>query len=384
MIVWGGTTDHTFTNTGGIYDPETDTWTPTSTINAPTPRTDHTAVWTGSRMIVWGGLGPGPGYSVSLNTGGIYDPATDTWTAISTTNAPTIRRSHSAVWTGSKMIVFGGVDEFLTEIYRNDGGVYDPVSDTWTATSTHSVGRSSHTAVWNGSRMIVWGGYLGNFDVTDDGGIYDPATDTWTATSMVNAPTGRFRHTAVRMGSKMIVWGGKGAIQQTGAIYDPATDSWTATTTTNAPAPLPEHTAVWTGSKMIVWGGHGGIYLPPGPQGALVAGTERVFPLIPQCGIPDGAEPMSVNLAVTQPTAAGNLRLYPAGAPLSTVSSINYSIGQTRSNNAFVKLNGSGEVAVRLAPSGSAHFILDVNGYFDSSGSFFTLAPCRAVDTRNQ
>jgi len=33
-----------------------DTWTATSTTNAPTARVDHTAVWTGSEMIVWGGF----------------------------------------------------------------------------------------------------------------------------------------------------------------------------------------------------------------------------------------------------------------------------------------------------------------------------------------
>jgi hypothetical protein len=45
-----------------------DTWTPTSTTNAPTARYQHTAVWTGSEMIVWGGGADG---SV-LNTGGRY------------------------------------------------------------------------------------------------------------------------------------------------------------------------------------------------------------------------------------------------------------------------------------------------------------------------
>src|SRR5207253_1493057 len=37
-------------------DPCTDdTWTATNTTNAPTARSEHTAVWTGSEMIVWGG-----------------------------------------------------------------------------------------------------------------------------------------------------------------------------------------------------------------------------------------------------------------------------------------------------------------------------------------
>ena len=32
-----------------------DTWTATSTVNAPEARFYHTAVWTGREMIIWGG-----------------------------------------------------------------------------------------------------------------------------------------------------------------------------------------------------------------------------------------------------------------------------------------------------------------------------------------
>src|SRR2546426_3758396 len=53
------------------------------------PRTNHTAVWTGSVMIVWGG------YNIfNFNTGSKYDPATDNWTAISRMNAPSPRSGH--------------------------------------------------------------------------------------------------------------------------------------------------------------------------------------------------------------------------------------------------------------------------------------------------
>ena len=52
MIVWGG---NGLFNTGGRYNPSTDSWTATSTTNAPDARYGHTAVWTGSEMIVWGG-----------------------------------------------------------------------------------------------------------------------------------------------------------------------------------------------------------------------------------------------------------------------------------------------------------------------------------------
>ena len=79
-------------NTGGRYNPGTDSWTAMSTTNAPAARCCHTAVWTGSEMIVWGGdIG-------RLNTGGKYNPCTDNWTATSTTNAPDGRAlSHRGV-----------------------------------------------------------------------------------------------------------------------------------------------------------------------------------------------------------------------------------------------------------------------------------------------
>ena len=69
-----------FLNTGGRYNPSTDSWTATSTTNAPSGRNYHTAVWTGSEMIVWGGLMA----RTTLNTGGRYNPSTDSWTATST------------------------------------------------------------------------------------------------------------------------------------------------------------------------------------------------------------------------------------------------------------------------------------------------------------
>ena len=85
MIVWGGWNFPDRLNTGGKYNPSTDSWTATSTINAPERRYYHTAVWTGSEMIVWGGYA----FSGYLNTGGRYNPITNSWTVTSTINAPT-------------------------------------------------------------------------------------------------------------------------------------------------------------------------------------------------------------------------------------------------------------------------------------------------------
>jgi uncharacterized repeat protein (TIGR01451 family) len=107
---------------------------------------------------------------------------------------------------------------------------------------------------------------------------------------------------------------------------------------------------------------------PIGPFGGLALGasTDRILPMAGRCNIPSTARALSVNIAVTTATAPGNLRLYPAGAPLPASSSINYRAGQTRSNNAVVAVNPIGELAVRCTQaSGTVHLILDVNGYFE-------------------
>ena len=256
MIVWGGVVGpNTYTNTGGRYDPSTDTWAATSVANAPDGRASHTAVWTGSEMIVWGGNSGGTN---RLNTGGRYSPGTDSWVETSTTNAPTGRDSHTALWTGDEMIIWGGI---MVGSYLNTGGRYNPGADTWVATSTANVpsARFAHTAVWTGSEMIVWGGYT-NGNATNTGGRYDLSTDSWTATSTNNV-TDREYHTAVWTGSEMIVWAGyshtTSSDTNTGARYDPVTDIWTVISITSAPTARERHTAVWTANQMVAWGGQG-------------------------------------------------------------------------------------------------------------------------------
>jgi N-acetylneuraminic acid mutarotase len=267
MIVWGGVNGSSADlNDGGQYDPVANAWTATTTTGAPSAREWHTAVWTGSRMIVWGGFSG----SAEVNDGGQYDPVANAWTATATAGAPSGREYHTAVWTGSRMIVWGGVNS----AYLNDGGQYDPVANAWTATTTTGAPsiRYRHTAVWTGSRMIVWGG-LGS-GIPNDGGQYDPVANAWTLTTTTGAPSGREFHTAVWTSSRMIVWGGQGSVYlNDGGQYDPVANTWTATTTTGAPSVRQLHTAVWTGSRMIVWGGVGSASLNDGGQYDPVANT---------------------------------------------------------------------------------------------------------------
>jgi N-acetylneuraminic acid mutarotase len=206
MIVWGGFGAHGHENTGRRYNPNTDRWVAMTTTGAPTGRSGNAAVWTGTEMIVWGG-----GTDIEpngVNTGGRYNPTTNSWVATTTNNAPDARFGHAAVWTGTEMIVWGGYDNQHPPP-KNTGGRYNPSTDSWVATTINNApeGAFDHTAVWSGTEMIVWGGY-GGLPFLNTGGRYNPNTDSWVATTTNGAPAGRSIHTAVWTGTEMIVWGG--------------------------------------------------------------------------------------------------------------------------------------------------------------------------------
>jgi hypothetical protein len=230
MIVWGGYLfdgNSHFLNTGGRYNPTTDGWTGTSTANAPTSRRYHTAVWTGSEMIVWGGQDEN---FVPLNTGGLYDPRTNNWTATSTTNAPIARYSHTAVWSDNEMVVWSGYDG--SNYLGTEEGHTKP-SGTTTPTPTPTP--------------------IPTPPIPGTGGRYDPITDSWRATSIANAAPERYLHTAVWTGSEMIVWGGAdlNGYLDTGGRYCVQSGPTPSPTPTITPTPTPSPTPTPTPTPCI-------------------------------------------------------------------------------------------------------------------------------------
>src|SRR5262249_47636838 len=126
----------------------------------PGPRTYASAAWTGSEMLIWGGLAYGAGFK----DGGRYKPTAKLWAVIATNGAPAERYGHTAVWTGTEMIVWGGYNAADFSAY-GDGGRYNPATGNWTLLNGASASvpgpRVGHTAVWTGGEMIIWGGFGG-------------------------------------------------------------------------------------------------------------------------------------------------------------------------------------------------------------------------------
>lgn len=106
---------------------------------------------------------------------------------------------------------------------------------------------------------------------------------------------------------------------------------------------------------------------PAGPFGgpALSAGASRTFAIAGRCGIPATANSVSANVTVTQPASGGFVVTFPGGSFPPLTSLIDFGPNQTRANSAILTLNGSGDVSVGATlGSGSAHVLIDVNGYF--------------------
>jgi hypothetical protein len=106
-----------------------------------------------------------------------------------------------------------------------------------------------------------------------------------------------------------------------------------------------------------------------GPLGApaLSAGVPRVFTLTGSCGVPATAKALSLNVTVVNPSAPGDLRLYPGDQGVPNASTITCAAGKTRANNSLMGLSADGTGSIAVQPNlafGTVHLILDVNGYF--------------------
>lgn len=206
-------------------------------------RQRHSAVWTGAKMIVWGGYNSTTSSTATdyQSDGAIYDLATDTWKLLPTSPLSG-RREHVAVWTGTSMIVWGGNSNGT---YKTDGASYDPSTNTWTPIATAPItGRTLAAVAWSAAtgEMLVWGGCGSSTcgTVYADGAAYKPSTNTWT--KLPAAPiVARGDMAYGLIGGELVVTGGRDGSADgftDGARFDPVTRFWT-----KFPAPS---TTVWS------------------------------------------------------------------------------------------------------------------------------------------
>ncbi|MCL4178993.1 MAG: hypothetical protein KJ072_14775 [Verrucomicrobia bacterium] len=271
LAIWGGrrTGDPTSdTNEGYLYDPVEDQWKRMSTVNAPTRRAQHGAVWTGNEMLVWGGShlrSEGTGYEITFPEDfGAYDPTTDTWRRLASADSPVGREKPCLAWSGTELLLWGGTRltgdwDDLHYVYYSELFRFDPASAIWSQSLAPGApaGRADHAAAWTGTEWVIWGGYNGRTYakrvVLSDGARYCPTKDLWTPINAEHSLGPRERPIAVWNGAEVIFWCGERQ-PCVGARYHPSQDTWSPLPTENAPASAEAGNAAWNGESLLAVG----------------------------------------------------------------------------------------------------------------------------------
>ena len=224
---WGYIDSEDYLSAAELYDPATETWTPTGALN--TARDGHTET-----LLVNGAVLVAGGYDfdynlqvdVPLSSAETYDPATGTWTTTGTMNYA--RYGHTAtLLRNGYVLIAGGTAAEDTTVYLSSAELYGPPSGTWAATGTLNTPRAYHTGTsLPDGKVLIAGGWNGGELASAE--VFDPANETWTTTNAL--ATARDSHTATSLANgKALVAGGFGnsGIVASAELYDPATGAWT-------------------------------------------------------------------------------------------------------------------------------------------------------------
>jgi hypothetical protein len=211
VLVTGGSTNvgNTYdTKLAEIYDPITNSWSPTgSTTNG---RTDHTATrLADGRVLVAGGENA----NICTNdvTTELYDPTTGTWTATGSMVAARCCGASNliALLSDGRVLAAGGQLGFANFTTPNGpfAEVYDPATGLWTPTGSMSSARSGHTlSLLPNGRVLAAGGYDGT-NMLSSAELWDPATGIWSPTASLLAARGGHTATVLTNGKVLVATG---------------------------------------------------------------------------------------------------------------------------------------------------------------------------------
>lgn len=273
------------------YDPATNTWSmlPPTPL---TPRGGAAGAWTGTEMVVAGGLASPDGThaGAALATdGAAWDAVTNTWHPIAAMPTTLPGGDPTAVWTGREMLVWSSAPDAPGTKGREVVLAYNPSSNTWrTLPPSGLTPRQNAVTVWTGKELVVWGG-LNSDDTTaySDGARLDPVTGTWRRLPAAPVPA-RGQAADAWSGHEVFVWGGdtgaggpgRGIVGR-GAAYDPTTNTWRVLPLSPLRAKS-SPAGVWTGRFFLVIGGGEGSILPvPGPGAAAYDPSTNAWMVLP-------------------------------------------------------------------------------------------------------
>jgi hypothetical protein len=156
VIVGGSTADGAVFTDAAAYNPTTRSWRRLPDL--PEPRTGATVTWNGRELLVVGGHGRSSDQAQPYADGVAYSPASNRWRRLPAMD--TGRIGHTALCTGSQLLVWGGQTRSGGAWTAPGRGLaYERATNRWIPLPMSPLrGRIGHVAVWTGSQMLVWGG----------------------------------------------------------------------------------------------------------------------------------------------------------------------------------------------------------------------------------
>jgi len=260
VLVEGGCSTQSctsYTSSAEIYNPSTHTWTATGSMS--TARVNQTAtLLQNGEVLVAGGSSRAGSNAGNLASAEIYNPRTNTWTA--TGSMTTARIDHDAVLLpNGQALVFGGVDNH--GVILDSAELYDPNRGTWTATRKMISNRIGSATVLSDGKVLV----AGSCDSQTNNGscansllsaeVYDPHTHAWTAAGSLPPGSGVGTPILLHNGQVLMAGGTNGNPSVANAeLYDPATDTWNVTTSMNTPRSGHTATLLQDGRVLVAGG----------------------------------------------------------------------------------------------------------------------------------
>jgi N-acetylneuraminic acid mutarotase len=213
-----------------IYNPTQGTWKATGSM-VQGRQLFSAVVLVSGKVLVSGGLGSS---NIVLGGAELYDPSTGTWSSARSLSVP--RFGHTATLLPSgKVLVTGGCTSNGCSTDTAVSELYDPTSNTWSATGNLNNARHYQTAVLlQTGKVMTIGGFHGAAISSCE--LYDPSTGTWSNAASTN--TFRYRNGATLLpdGKVLVTGGASGRYPLNSAeLYDPSANTWTTTGSMTTP-----------------------------------------------------------------------------------------------------------------------------------------------------
>lgn len=208
-----------------IFDPSTLSWTTGPAMSQRRADFDLVRLFDG-RILAAGGS--------NSKAAEIFNPATNAWSSAGTMFSFRANAAYTRMPDGRVMVAGGNADSW--PFCSSGAEVFDPATNSWSVTNPMSRIRAGATAtvvrVSDGTwRVLVAGGYDPQAGAVElaSAELYDPATNSWSATGSMNSPRAFHTATLLTASGRVLVTGGRdsGSPGSTAEVFDPTTLQWT-------------------------------------------------------------------------------------------------------------------------------------------------------------